>query len=412
MPPWVLPITTMRGVFVVLPVAFCAGCLMLLSARASAEAPSKAPAQGHTASAVERPAFARATQIYRPLADVAGAAKLWQPAKAQAPTSFAKAIAYAGEQASFSLLIWHDARLQLEHYFPGYSADLRAESASMHKSVVGFLVAAAIADGTIASADVPIGTYVPQWADDARGQIPLRSFLTMTSGLKPLSRAGGAQAEGAKFFMDGSVARQMLLERPLIPAQRGQFHYSEVDTQALVLVLEAATGIPYNEYLSRRLWQPMGAAPAKVWLYEPDGFPKGHVALLARALDWLRLGLLILGEGALDGREIIPAHLIQQVIAPSPANPNYGWQVWRGATHQNPRFYSQVETGGFHVAASAPYLLDDLIYFDGFGGQRVYISPSQGLIIVRTGAPKRDWDDAILPNLVIEALGLSQHANQ
>ena len=46
----------------------------------------------------------------------------------------------------------------------------------------------------------------------------------------------------------------------------------------------------------------------------------------------------------------------------------------------------------------------DVIYFDGFGGQRVYIVPSRQLVIVHTGPMRQDWDDAILPNMIIRAL--------
>jgi hypothetical protein len=45
-----------------------------------------------------------------------------------------------------------------------------------------------------------------------------------------------------------------------------------------------------------------------------------------------------------------------------------------------------------------------MIYFDGFGGQRVYISRKNDLVIVRVGEIKSDWDDTLLPNMVINAL--------
>jgi hypothetical protein len=45
-----------------------------------------------------------------------------------------------------------------------------------------------------------------------------------------------------------------------------------------------------------------------------------------------------------------------------------------------------------------------MVYFDGFGGQRVYIVPSMGLVIVRTGNLRTDWDDAWLPNMIIRDL--------
>jgi len=56
------------------------------------------------------------------------------------------------------------------------------------------------------------------------------------------------------------------------------------------------------------------------------------------------------------------------------------------------------------VIHSEPFAAPDVIYFDGFGGQRVYIVPSRRLVIVRTGDIAPDWDDAKLPNLLIRGL--------
>jgi CubicO group peptidase (beta-lactamase class C family) len=53
---------------------------------------------------------------------------------------------------------------------------------------------------------------------------------------------------------------------------------------------------------------------------------------------------------------------------------------------------------------SEPFAAPDVRFFDGFGGQRVYIVPSLGLVIVRTGNLAMDWDDARLPNLVIRGI--------
>jgi hypothetical protein len=45
-----------------------------------------------------------------------------------------------------------------------------------------------------------------------------------------------------------------------------------------------------------------------------------------------------------------------------------------------------------------------VVYFDGFGGQRVYIVPSKQLVIVHTGPLNPEWDDAKLANLIIRSL--------
>ncbi|MFM8497524.1 MAG: hypothetical protein ACKOEM_18675, partial [Planctomycetia bacterium] len=65
------------------------------------------------------------------------------------------------------------------------------------------------------------------------------------------------------------------------------------------------------------------------------------------------------------------------------------------------RPYNRHTIKAFH---SAPFAAKDIIYIDGFGGQRVYIVPSLELVIVRTGVSSTDWDDAILPNAIIGAV--------
>lgn len=58
----------------------------------------------------------------------------------------------------------------------------------------------------------------------------------------------------------------------------------------------------------------------------------------------------------------------------------------------------------FTIPAQEPFAAPDMVYFDGNGGQRVYVSPALGLVIVRIGAPQNDWDDSALPNLVVRGL--------
>jgi hypothetical protein len=47
--------------------------------------------------------------------------------------------------------------------------------------------------------------------------------------------------------------------------------------------------------------------------------------------------------------------------------------------------------------------VDDVVYFDGAGAQRVYIIPSRRMVILRMGKPDAAWDDSKLPNLVMQA---------
>lgn len=316
---------------------------------------------------------------------------------------FADAISYAADTKSYSLLVWWKGNLVLETYFDPYDQNVRPEPASMHKSLLGLVTAKAIADGLIESADTPIGTYIDTWKDDPRGEITVRQLLTMSSGLAPLSYEGGEEAPARKFMAGTLDARATLLNMQLEEGAEPHFHYINTVSQLLMLTLEEAIGQPYVDYLSEQIWQPIGAEDAYVYYFEEDGFPRGYASFLATAKDWLRLGLLVKDNGAFGGGQVIDASVVKALKAPSELNPDYGWQIWRGETYEENRFYND-EKAGFSVYASAPYLADDLVYFDGFGGQRVITSETEDLLIVRLGDTRTDWDDAKLPNLVIGAL--------
>jgi CubicO group peptidase (beta-lactamase class C family) len=102
-------------------------------------------------------------------------------------------------------------------------------------------------------------------------------------------------------------------------------------------------------------------------------------------------------------RQVVPASWIKTMTTRSAKNPNYG-MLWFGSPYRAERRYSSDPRYKYKVDSSAPYLADDLMFLDGYGGQRVYIVPSKQLIIVRIGLTRRDWDDAGLPNAVLAGL--------
>lgn len=351
------------------------------------------------------PSYASAMDTLQPLGKISGVQgeEDMAPAKAMG-ADFSEAISYAREMGSYALLVWQGGGLKVEEYFSGHDKELRPESASMHKSVVGLTVMAALSEGAISSVDNTVGAYIPEWADDERGSITIRQLLTMSSGLERLSFEGGPTSQGAQYVMDGEGARARTLSLMLDQEPGSRFRYSNPVSQILLMVVEAATGEPYNQYLSEKVWMPIGASDAFVWFNEADGFPRAYTALLARARDWLKVGQLYKDRGIANGQQIIAPEIMDQATGASARNPNYGWQIWRGETYEERRYYDAEKTGA-SFGASAPYAADDILFFDGFGGQRVYISRDRDLVIVRLGDARMDWDDAMLPNLVLGALG-------
>jgi CubicO group peptidase (beta-lactamase class C family) len=183
-----------------------------------------------------------------------------------------------------------------------------------------------------------------------------------------------------------------------------EFKYNNANSQIVGAALSAGLakkGETYAQYLSRRLWCPLGNAPASLWVEAP-GKPRFYAGINASLRDWARVGEMIRLEGRVGEEQLVPGAWVRAMAAPSTANPGYGWQIWRGSPWVAQRRYSP--EASLAVPHSAAYAADDVLFLDGFGGQRVYVVPSAGLVIARTGETDLTWDDAMLVNLALGGL--------
>jgi CubicO group peptidase (beta-lactamase class C family) len=310
---------------------------------------------------------------------------------------------WSARHGGVGLLVLVDGKVASEAYAKSVTAQTRTQSNSMHKSVVALLMGAALADGTVKSADDPVGTYIPALKHDPRGAITLRQLLSMASGIKNPSMA---KMDSAAFeLMLGDVSDAALSLRA--EGKPGIFNYNNANFQlagtALANALQAAGKGSYAAYLSQKVWCPLGNGDGWLWLEFEGGNPRYFAYLNAALRDWARVGELVRLQGKWNGQQLVPADWVAAITAPSPGNPNYGMGVWRGSPWLKTRRYSK------EVAMTVPqreaFLADDVIYFDGFGGQRVYVVPSARLVIARAGEPVADWDESALVNMALRGLG-------
>ena len=61
-----------------------------------------------------------------------------------------------------------------------------------------------------------------------------------------------------------------------------------------------------SEYLTPRLWQPMGAEADATWVKAPDGTVTGSGNFNAILRDYGRLGMLLANDGAVGDKQIVP----------------------------------------------------------------------------------------------------------
>ncbi len=338
--------------------------------------------------------------LSKPQARVRGASQVGDIPTGAATTLAAKPLvaaeALASKTSTVALLVWHRGALRYEKYWPPFDATTRTNPNSMHKTVLALAIGAAVTDGVIPSRDSKASRWLTEWQGDARRDVTVEDLLRMHSGVE-LPRFGTWKA--TKLLL-GSDLPGAVLSLGDSRAPGTYFEYNNASSQLLLLLLERATGQRYADYLSSRLWQPLGAAEAGLWMDREGGVPRGFCCLFASARDWLRVGLLLAADGKVGERQLVASEWVQAMKTPSSTNPNFGMHLWLGSPPGTQRKYNDYSVKAFH---SEKFLADDIYYIDGFGGQRVYIVPSRELIVVRTGVSQLDWDDGPLINTIIRA---------
>lgn len=315
--------------------------------------------------------------------------------------SLEAAAKFAEDSKSTSLIVYHDGKIQLEKYWQGADEEQALYSFSMHKSVLALLIGIAIAAGDIDSLDDPLSKYLTEWAHDSRSQITIRHALQMNSGIEPMSFPSNPFSRHVRRQIGTNLSATALSFRLQDPAGT-VFSYNGVNPTLLLMALERATGKRYASYLAEKLWQPLGNHDAAVWLDHEGGLARGATSLFAVAMDWMRIGEMLLNNGRVDDRQIVPHDWIQEMKTPSVTNPRYGLLTWIGIDYAEERTLDAFK--GFAAVSEEPFIAGDVFYFDGLGGQRVYVIPSRKLVIVRTGVLAREWQDTQLPNILLAGI--------
>jgi CubicO group peptidase (beta-lactamase class C family) len=238
-------------------------------------------------------------------------------------------------------LLIKDGEILAERYQYGRTDHDRFVSHSMAKSIVSLAVGFALAEKKIASLDDPVAKYVPKLAGNVYGETTIRNILRMASGVA-YSEVYDGNDDAARFTRmrnrQGSIAALRAFDEREVE-QGTRFHYASNQTVVLTVLLRAVTGMTLSEYLTPRLWQPMGAEAMATWIKTPDGTETGAGSFNAVLRDYGRLGVLLANDGALGGQQILPKdylldatdwHRQPEAFTPNKATPffGYGYQFW------------------------------------------------------------------------------------
>ena len=328
--------------------------------------------------------------------------------------SIGHAIDFVKQFDTYAFVVVHRGAIQAEWYADGWNKDSLTQSQSMHKSIVALLIGAALESGKIDSINDPIAKYIDEWEGDERGAITIHQLMIMSSGLEQYKFKLNPFTDDFKWLYSGNSIGPAL-RNPKAGWQPGEkFDYNNINAELLGLVIERSTGQRYADYLREQLWQKMGGEEALVWIDSENGDAFTSCCLMAKAVDWAKLGIMMLNEGEINGQRIVAKDWIRKMITQSSVSPWYGLQTWLAyPTEINPRSRNPFNSGAY--ARTEEFLANDVYYFSGRGAQRVYVVPSHELVIVRLGPAlgrnplKPGWDNSFLVNTMIRGIQLVEN---
>lgn len=285
---------------------------------------------------------------------------------------------YLSRNPTTGLLVAVDDTIHVERYQYARSETHRLVSFSMAKTICAILVGLAVQDGAIASIEDPAEKYVPALAGSEYGRTPIRHLLTMSSGVQFREDYDGADdtvklSRAVLFGPGGAGAVRQFNTRDAAPGAR--WYYASSETQVLGLVLTAALKRPIADYLSERLWQPMGAEADASWVVDRTGQETTYANFSAVLRDYARLGMLLANGGRVGEKQVIPADWLREMTRMHVSSDQtgrwfgYGFQTWIFPEND----------GSFALL--------------GVRGQTIFVDPARKLVMVHT-AVRPDARDA------------------
>jgi CubicO group peptidase (beta-lactamase class C family) len=284
------------------------------------------------------------------------------------------------------LIVLKDGKIVFEHY--GFGADEHSllTSQSVAKSVTSTLVGFAIGDGLIRSVDDPISDYLPELKGSGYDGVPIKAVLQMSSGVDfTEDYDAGSMSDSERMWNQALIYNKEPLTEFVRDIKRSRdpfkrFNYAGIETQTLAWLVSRVTGKTLSDYLSEKIWKPLGMEANANWATDsrkPDANETGFCCLNATLRDYARFGLLMVQDGVWNGQRLLPEGWVAEATQSDMP------QVQPG------KLYDGYEMGYQYQWWTFPGE-DHAFTAEGINGQFIYVNPREKLVIVVTNVWK-DW---------------------
>lgn len=278
-----------------------------------------------------------------------------------------------------SFIIVKNDEIVYEQYANGYDENSINTSFSMAKSVISLLIGKAVENGDIKSVQDPISKYITEFENKRIGEVTIEELLLMRSGI-------AYDEDKFLWFGDDTLTywhddlRKLALEHTdIIDGYNGDFHYNNYHPLLLGIILERCTGKTVSRLFECEIWQKIGAQYNASWSMDSrkSGFEKMESGINFKSVDFIKFGSMVLHGGYWNGTRIIGEDWLNtSTMCEFPINSDEyanSFLADKNIGYRYMWYCTPSARTGYDIAAW------------GKSDQILYISPSNGTVILRTG---------------------------
>lgn len=230
---------------------------------------------------------------------------------------------YLANSFTDAFLVLQDGVVVTEEYRNNMQASTPHLLNSVSKSFVGMLAGTAVEEGLLETSRL-ISDYLPELKETGFSQTTVQNALDMTSaiaysedydereddfwheaavvGWRPDLKTASSPAGLLEYFQQRTETEQ---------AEGEHFHYRTVLTNICAAVIQRAVQMPFVDYLTLRLWQPMGPEHNANVVMDAQGLPYMGAGMSACARDLARFGEMLRNDGFYNDQQILPVNWVQ-----------------------------------------------------------------------------------------------------
>lgn len=280
-------------------------------------------------------------------------------------------LAYSPDTDMHHFMVLRHGNVICETDFAPYRKGIWHITHSMCKSITGMAAGLLIDDGKL---DLSENIYKifhdkgSTWAKIFRPEVTVENLMTMTSGVT-FNESG---------IVSGNDWLESYLNAPVSEKPGTKFQYNSLNSYVLSAIITERTGMPMDEYLKPRLFDPLGITDY-LWEKCPRGITKGGWGLFMHTEDMAKLGQLYLNKGKWNGKQIIPESWAEASVTKKvdsiEGTYGYGYQLWM-----------EERPGSFE--------------YNGMLGQNVLIYPDVDMVIVTNAGNEELFQDNVMLNII------------